>query len=96
MMYSVHERGKLDRHFIPVIEGTPKVPDAVFWLLGYHLSQLNFGAADKILFIVDGALWIWNRVSGLIKAVGLLSSNVFELVDFYHAVEHLAKVADLK
>jgi hypothetical protein len=37
-----------------------------------------------------------NRVSGLIKTLGLLSSNVYELVDFYHAVEHLAKIADFK
>jgi len=96
MIYTVDEHGKMDRRFAPVIEGTLKGPDAVFGLLGYHLRQLNIGAADKILFIADGARWIWNRVSGLIKALGLSNSDVYELVDFYHAVEHLAKVVDLK
>jgi hypothetical protein len=96
MIYTVDEQGKMDRGFTPLIEGTLKNPDAVFGLLAYHLRQLNIGAADKILFIADGARWIWNRVSGLFKALGLSSANVYELVDFYHAVEHLAKVADLK
>ena len=96
MIYTVDEDGKMDRHFAPVIEGTLKGPDAVFALLGYHLRQLNIRAADKLLFVADGARWIWNRVPGLIKSLGLSRSKVYELVDFYHAVEHLAKVADFK
>ena len=96
MIYTVDEQGKMDRRFAPVIEGTLQGPDAVFGLLAYHLRQLNIGAADKILFIADGARWIWNRVSGLIRTLGLSRTNIYELVDFYHAVEHLAKVADLK
>lgn len=96
MIYTVDEHGKMDRSFTPVIEGTLKGPDAVFGLLGYHLRQLNISKADKVLFVADGARWIWNRISGLIKALGLSGSHVYELVDFYHAVEHLAKVADLK
>ena len=39
---------------------------------------------------------IWNRVEDLINSLGLTGSNVYELVDFYHAVEHLAKAADVK
>jgi hypothetical protein len=96
MIYTVDAQGKMDRGFTPVIEGTLKGPDAVFGLLAYHLRQLNIGAADKLLFIADGARWIWNRVSGLIRSLGLAGTNIYELVDFYHAVEHLAKVADLK
>lgn len=96
MIYTVDEQGKMDRRFAPVIEGTLQGPDAVFGLLAFHLRQLNISAADKILFIADGARWIWNRVSGLIKTLGLSRTNIYELVDFYHAVEHLAKVADLK
>ena len=96
IIYTVDEQGKMDRGFTPLIEGTLKGPDAVFGLLAYHLCQLNIGAADKILFIADGARWIWNRVAGLIKALGLSGANVYELVDFYHAAEHLVTVADLK
>jgi hypothetical protein len=96
MVYTVDVNGKMDRSFTPVIEGTLKGPDAVFGLLCYHLRQLNIGTADKILFVADGARWIWNRIPELIKSLGLSGSNVCELVDFYHAVEHLAKAADFK
>ena len=96
MIYTVDAQGKMDRRFIPVIEGTLKGPDAAFGLLCYHLRQLNITAADKILFVADGARWIWKRVPELIETLGLSGSNVYELVDFYHAVEHLAKAAGLK
>jgi hypothetical protein len=96
MIYTVDAHGKMDHSFIPIIEGTLKGPGAVFGLLRYHLRQLNIGTADKILFVADGARWIWKRVPELIKTLGLSGSNVYELVDFYHAVEHLAKAAGLK
>jgi hypothetical protein len=96
IIYTVDTDGKMDRTFIPVIEGTLKGPDMAFGLLLYHLQRLNIGNADKILFVADGARWIWNRVENLINSLGLTGSNVYELVDFYHAVEHLAKAADFK
>lgn len=96
IIYTVDVHGKMDRTFIPVIEGTLRGPDIAFGLLQYHLQQLKVGKADKILFVADGARWIWNRVNDLFQSLGLMGSNVYELVDFYHAVEHLAKVADFK
>jgi hypothetical protein len=96
IIYAVDDQGKMDRRFIPVIEGTLQGPDTAFGLLRYHLQQLGVCAAEKILVVADGARWIWNRISELIDSLGLAGSKVYELVDFYHAVEHLAKVADFK
>jgi hypothetical protein len=96
MIYAVDHQGKIDRRFIPVIEGTLKGPDAAFGLLRYHLQQLSIHTAEQILFVADGARWIWNRISELINGLGLTGTRVYELVDFYHAVEHLTKVADFK
>ena len=96
IIYAVDNQGQMDRRFIPVIEGTLKGPDTAFGLLRYHLQQLGVHTAAQILFVADGARWIWNRVSELIDALGLAASKVYELVDFFHAVEHLAKVADSK
>jgi hypothetical protein len=96
IIYAVDEQGKMDRRFIPVIDGTLKGPDAAFGLLCYHLQQLGVRTAKQILFVADGARWIWNRIAGLIKSLGITGSKVYELVDFYHAVEHLGKVADFK
>ena len=96
IIYTVDAEGKMDRSFIPIIEGTLKGPDMAFGLLQYHLQRLNVGKADKIIFVADGARWIWKRFHTLIESLGLTGSNVYELVDFYHAVEHLAKAADCK
>ena len=47
-----------------------------------------------MLFVADGATWIWRRVPGLIKALGLKDGTVQQLIDFWHAVEYLGKLAD--
>jgi predicted TIM-barrel fold metal-dependent hydrolase len=73
-----------------------KGPDTVFGLIKFYLARLTITKADKILFGADGARWIWNRVSELIKSLGLAATQFYSLVDFYHAVEHLAKIADLR
>jgi hypothetical protein len=96
IIYTVDDQGKMDHRFIPVIEGTLKGPDTAFGLLRYHLQQLDVHTADKFLFVADGARWIWNRISELVSSLGIAASKVYELVDFFHAVEHLAKVADCK
>ena len=49
-----------------------------------------------MLFIADGAPWIWKRVPLLVQALGLAAQQVHELLDFYHAVHHLGQVAALR
>jgi hypothetical protein len=96
IIYTTNDKGEMDRSFCPFIEGTLKGPDTIFGLMKYYLSKLNICKAAKILFVADGARWIWNRVSKLMLSLGLSVNQFYELVDFYHAVEHLAKVADLR
>ena len=48
------------------------------------------------MFVADGARWIWTRIPGLVKSLDLNPKRVFELIDFYHAVEHLGNVASLR
>jgi len=96
IIYVVNAEGKLDRSFMPIIDALIRGPDAMFKLLHAYLSQLNLSEADRVLFIADGAPWIWNRVPGLIKRLGLAPDQVHQLIDFYHAVEHLGKVASLR
>jgi hypothetical protein len=96
IIYTVNEKGEKERCFLPFIEGTMKGPDAIFGLIKFYLSRLNIAKADKILFVADGARWIWNRVPALVKEFGIAPEQFYSLLDFYHAVEHLAKVADLR
>lgn len=96
IIYVVDEHGKQEKSFNPFIDGGFNGPDGLFQLLKGYLESLCIQQADKVLFVADGAHWIWNRVPGLVKALGLNSDRVYELLDFYHAVEHLGKVAGLR
>jgi hypothetical protein len=95
-IYVVDEQGRIEREFTPVLDGTLKGPDEVFRLIEFYLSELHIEQATKVLFIADGARWIWNRVGSLWKRLGLKDEQCFELVDFYHVVEHLGTLASLK
>src|SRR4051794_17476500 len=96
IIYVVDDRGQMDREFLAVIDGTLGGPDAIFKLMEYYLRELEITTADKVLFVADGARWIWNRVGGLLRRMGVEPGRVNELVDFYHAVEHLGKIAALQ
>jgi hypothetical protein len=92
----VDAEGKRDATFVPVMDATLKGPDAVFALLRSYLQRLAITQADQVLFIADGAPWIWKRVPLLVQALGLAAQQVHELLDFYHAVQHLGQVAALR
>jgi len=96
IVYVVDAEGKRDASFAPVIDATLKGPDAMFALLRTYLQRLNSTQADQVLFIADGAPWIWKRVPLLVHALGLAAEQVHELLDFYHAVQHLGQVAALR
>jgi hypothetical protein len=96
IIYVVDEKGQMDRKFLAVIDGTLGGPDAIFKLMEFYLRELKITTADKVLFVADGARWIWNRVEAMLRRLGVNPEQVNELVDFYHAVEHLGKIAALQ
>jgi hypothetical protein len=96
IIHTVNDQGKVDRTFAPFIDASMKGPDAVFSLLRFYLEKINVSSAAKVLFVADGARWIWNRVSKLFTSLGLASNQCHELLDFYHAAEHLNKVSGLQ
>jgi hypothetical protein len=95
VIYVVDEKGRIDQEFAPVIDGTLQGPDEVFRLLEFYLRQLEIHRATEILFIADGAKWIWQRVAKLWQRLGLVGVRCRELVDFYHVVEHVYALAGL-
>jgi hypothetical protein len=96
IVYVVDAEGQQESRFAPFIDATLKGPDAVFALLRTYLQRLEITQADHVLFIADGAPWIWKRVPLLVQALGLATAQVHELLDFYHAVQHLGEVAALR
>ncbi len=96
IIYLVNEEGRLEPAFSPFIDGTTAGPEAIFGLMKYYLTQLNITLADKVMFVGDGARWIWTRVKQLFSDLGLAVTKVIELLDFYHAMEHINALAKLK
>jgi hypothetical protein len=95
VIYVVDEKGRIAQEFAPVIDGTLQGPDEVFRLLEFYLRQLEIDRATEILFVADGAKWIWQRVTKLWQRLGLVGVRCRELVDFYHVVEHVYALAAL-
>ena len=94
-IYAVGKDGKRNKAFNPIIDGNISGPDTVFTLLIFYLKKIGLDNIKKILFVSDGAKWIWNRVSTIIKELGISSKCFFTLLDYYHMAEHLSSIATL-
>ncbi len=70
MIYVLNEERKMDQEFLAVLDGTLDGPNAVFALMESYLRELKVQSADQVLFIADGARWIWNRVEPLVREIG--------------------------
>ena len=70
IVYVVDAEGKQEPRFAPFIDATLQGPDVVFALLRTYLQRLEITQADQVLFIADGAPWIWKRVPLLVQALG--------------------------
>ena len=88
ILYVVGDDGRPSQTWAPIIDGTLRGPEAVFALLLSYARQIGLNAADKVLFIADGAPWIWQRIQRLIAALGLSPTQVLGLIDFYHAASN--------
>jgi len=96
LIYVVNERGEKDRKIPPLMDASLDGPDAIFSMLLYYLKKLGVGLADQLLFVSDGAVWIWDRVKKLICDLGIALKQCWLALDFYHAVEHLTSMASQK
>ena len=96
IVYVVGDDGRPCQTWAPIIDGTLRGPDAVFALLQSYAGQIDLNSADKILFVADGAPWIWYRINSLIAALGLSPNQVLALIDFYHAAKQLADAVKLR
>ena len=63
-----------------------------FNLLSDYLKELKIDKASEVLFIADGADWIWNRAKSTLLKLGVSEDKISEAVDYYHAVEHISDV----
>lgn len=62
------------------------LPLALFQMLLLQVCRLGLHKAQTLLVIADGARWIWNGVKEHFTSLGV---ELVEILDFWHAVEHL-------
>lgn len=96
IIYAVDAEGRMADDFPPIIDGTLGTCDRLFEMIQACLIGLRITEASRVLFVADGAAWIWRRIPKLIRALELKADQVQQLIDFWHAVEYLGKIADSK
>lgn len=94
-VYVVGEDGKKDPAHRAYLDGTMRDCDEAFALLVGQLRLMGAHRARRVTLLGDGAEWIWGRADALREALGLTHDQFQEVVDYYHAVEHLTAIADI-
>lgn len=94
-IYAVDEQGrKLNTREMPITnDGTFGHYEALLNLLEMHLVKLGIAHCRSVLFIADGARWMWKHIPSLLQRLGVAPAKISQLIDFYHAVEHLQAFA---
>ena len=94
-IYVVDEQGKkIKTGDIPITnDGTYKGYEEFLKILEMYLVRLGISQAKQVLLIADGAEWIWIHIPPLLKRLNC-PDETYQLLDFYHAAEHLQKFAD--
>jgi hypothetical protein len=90
ILYELDERGRMARDSWPVIDGTLQGPAALIELVAFHLHRLGAATAREVVFVADGAPWIWRRLDWVVAQVGLDRVRVVEVLDWCHGVHHVS------
>jgi hypothetical protein len=92
-LYFLDEDGNVDRTIPPILDGTMGSADKIFTMLCEYLSMLSIDATSEVLFISDGADWLWKRVHLVEKVVRDKKGRFRCLLDYYHMKGYLYDMA---
>jgi hypothetical protein len=95
VIFVFDEKGKMKKRHQPLIDGTLLGPDHLAELAAWHLHRLGAAKAETVVFLSDGAPWIWERLDGIIARAGLAPSRTVRILDWCHAVEHISRALTL-
>ena len=91
IIFEFNEQGKMvKKERQPLIDGTLLGPDHLAELVAFHLHRLGVAQAESVVFVSDGARWIWDRLEWIEGRVGLDSSKTIHVLDFCHAAHHIS------
>jgi hypothetical protein len=88
-IFEIDQDGQMVKKSRARIDGTFAGPDEVMELLAYHLHCLGAAQAAVVVFVSDGAPWIWERLGWVVKRVGLDNKKVAYALDWCHALHHV-------
>lgn len=89
-IYEIDHKGERVRKSRPWVDGTFCGPDEAMELLAYHLHRLGAAQAEVVVFLADGAPWVWERVEWVTQRVGLDAGRWEWVLDFWHAAQHVS------
>ena len=98
VIHILNKDGSICKTELPIYDAViGKVNDKLpanncFDLLSDYLKELKIDKASEVLFIADGADWIWNRAKSTLLKLGVSEDKISEAVDYYHAVEHISDI----
>ncbi len=95
-IYVLDEQGCVAKSCHPLHDATLGNADEMFGLPGEYLRNLQIQKARHVVFVGDGAPWIWDRVQLLLDDLSLDPEQVFQVVDYFHAVAHLWSLLELR
>lgn len=87
-------QGQTDPLRLPLYEVLLEDAQTTFALLVGYLRLLGAAQAQVVEFIADGAEWIWERSETLRQQAEIPADRWVEVVDFYHASEHLYEMVE--
>jgi hypothetical protein len=90
VIYVLDETGRIDRACTKLVDSTLLGPDALMELTAYHLFRLGASKAKDVVFLADGAEWIWDRVPMVAQLAGIPQERWHQAVDLSHVVSHIA------
>ncbi len=95
-IYVLDDQGRVKKSCRPLHDATLGDADEAFILLAEYLRNLQIDKAKRVIFTGDGSPWIWNRVEPLLEDLSLNPEQVFQVVDYFHAVSRLWALLELR
>ena len=90
IIFEIDDHGRQKAKTRPWIDGTFAGPDEAMELLAFHLHRLGANQAEVVVFVADGAPWVWERLDWVERRVGLKAEQVVRVLDWCHAVHNLS------
>jgi hypothetical protein len=88
-IFEIDTQGQMIRKSRARIDGTFAGPDEMMELVAMHLHRVGAARAAVVVFVSDGAPWIWERLDWVVKRVGLDSQRAAYALDWCHALHHV-------